>query len=256
MSILRSFFSRITGSRPEPQIQPWQRAVLDRLDDFLRDEANRRLDIEAFKPITTAQDSLSEMIDQVIKQSRMPLMIADTEKVSLPSVTQPADGQLSGHHPSLIIMDEVSEVTPEVFKTARSRMTRGAGKRFRRSKEEIALGLTADQARLRRQEAKTTKLEGQLKLLKPAKSPSATVRVRSVEVPIERPVPEPTDMLDMLSEPQRSRAKLVVQRKREGKTDVLKTAELDAEIARRIAQGKVTKLPAGLDSTGFQHFPS
>lgn len=270
---IRSFISRLSGrSNPAKiELQPWQREILDRFDDFLKEEVHRRLE-GAVVAAPTMPDKVSKMIDEIVTRGSdrlpLPMTVAQFEDTVWGSTAIPLkfDDKLVGRQASVMILDDLPQSAPETAEVAAASAievethqvktkSRIVGQRFRRSREEIRLGLTPEQARLRRQVAKTTKLEGQMRRLKPIIPKSATVRTKMVEVPVERPVSTGVDLLDMLKEPVRSRAKLVVERQREGKTDVLKTADLDAEIARRVAAGQVTKLPAGLDSAGYQHFP-
>jgi len=62
------------------------------------------------------------------------------------------------------------------------------------------------------------------------------------------------DPLDMLDDPVKSRAKIVREHRQNGGTNRLTTAEIDAEIRRRVEAGEITKLPAGIDSQGKDHF--
>jgi hypothetical protein len=147
-------------------------------------------------------------------------------------------------------------------RTAPSKPAKVRARRFRRTVEEIALGLTKEQAMERRQ-------KGPEKAVQADQTPKVArvaVRCPQPSLPVQKPKGEQVDVtnqvtaakgfefdpISMLSPRIQVRARAMAKNKKAGKP-ILTAAELD-EIERRVMSGQVTKLPAGIDSEGFNHF--
>ncbi|MGX9944820.1 hypothetical protein ACTG4Q_20360 [Bradyrhizobium denitrificans] len=110
--------------------------------------------------------------------------------------------------------------------------------RFRRTKEEIRLGLSIEEAAARRK-AQT----------EPRQPPSAPKRYE----PRPKPAPKTTgDLIETLSPRIQVRARAVSRFRASGHKGLISAAMLDA-VERAVAAGQVTRCPPCVDSDGYDH---
>ncbi|WP_439357726.1 hypothetical protein [Bradyrhizobium sp. DASA03007] len=192
---------------------------------------------------------------------------------------------------------KVSETAPEQERAITPTVVVNAGqapmpvapekaKRFRRTKTELELGLTIEQAmearanfpqpaaKMNKPSAVKAAKPVEIKALKRFKRTKAEIdaglsieqaaAARGVELPgrqkkiyVERkidlkPLPS-TDLIETLSPRIQSRANIMTTMRRRGVQGVITTEMLDLAAA-ALAAGKVTKCPTGIDSDGYDHF--
>lgn len=173
--------------------------------------------------------------------------------------------------PQPLPTEVVTEQTTQAAPVAGARK-----KRFRRTLEEIQLGLSAEDAMKRRSLIdRTKKIEAKGKKRKGFRrtkaeiaaglSPTQAKGLRKLGAALEqKPSPKKVvektfvtkrdfDPIDELDEPTKTRAKIVRNHyAKNGKTKL--SADEITQIQNRIQSGAVVRLPPGMDSQGYNHF--